>query len=367
MASVEKVRDSNMEMLRILSMFFIVLMHSSMNFFSAPHSLVDTTYLLLINSYGNYGVSFFILISGYYGIRTSGMKLWRLWAQCFFYAVLGSVVFHFINGTPVSMGELPHILLPISSGSHWFITAYFLLAVFAGFLNPYLESISRKDFILFLVVLFTIFSLLPSIVGLHVSGVHSGKCFANLFLMYVTGRFIRLHVSHTIPAKTLLEVGIGCGVVAFIANFILTYLVYHAFSSPVFHHPTGLIAPFTRDCSFLIFGGAVAFFIYFLRIRIKSNLINYCASTMFGVYLCEGLVRSVILNYQFFSFSRPEPHVYYLYHPLFVMLTMTIAMVVDIVRQKCFQPISDYLGQYVCRGASFLIGRMQQWGMSRIS
>ena len=69
------MRNSNFEMLRIVAILCIVVMHSSS--FVNPD---DYNFLLLklIGAIGNAGVSCFILISGYYGIRFRWEKIFEI-------------------------------------------------------------------------------------------------------------------------------------------------------------------------------------------------------------------------------------------------------------------------------------------------
>ena len=68
---MKKVRNSNIELIRIISMLFIVVSHYTV------HNGVDNTtlslginrFLLEITTLGNIGVILFVLISGYYLIE----------------------------------------------------------------------------------------------------------------------------------------------------------------------------------------------------------------------------------------------------------------------------------------------------------
>lgn len=63
-------RHSGLECLRIISIILIVSMHILGNTFHTSNWL-NKEFILFINTLGNTGVTLFILISGYFGIRVS--------------------------------------------------------------------------------------------------------------------------------------------------------------------------------------------------------------------------------------------------------------------------------------------------------
>ena len=90
-------RDSNIELLRIISMFIIVVHHAF------QHGVwIDNSYTLaggvvrelFYGSLGSIGNWLFILISGYYISEKSfsWKKFFRLWGEIFFYSVIIAVI-----------------------------------------------------------------------------------------------------------------------------------------------------------------------------------------------------------------------------------------------------------------------------------
>lgn len=92
---ISKVRNSNFELLRIICIFGIISMHS---FGAFLHTAIGASrfYGTLINSVFNMGVSCFMLISGYFGIRFSVRKFVTLETTFIFYAVGGCSYSQFV-------------------------------------------------------------------------------------------------------------------------------------------------------------------------------------------------------------------------------------------------------------------------------
>lgn len=88
---MKKERNSSIEMLRILAMLGIVIMHT--NGAVMEHgSGTGFAWTQIENGIFNAGVSIFILISGYFGIRRSTQKLIELESTVILYAVLSALV-----------------------------------------------------------------------------------------------------------------------------------------------------------------------------------------------------------------------------------------------------------------------------------
>lgn len=74
----KSLRNSNHELLRILAMYMIVFIHANMYLGYFYNGRAYSFYNGFVNGICNIGVSCFILISGYYGIRFSFRKLIKM-------------------------------------------------------------------------------------------------------------------------------------------------------------------------------------------------------------------------------------------------------------------------------------------------
>lgn len=98
--SVKKVRNSNLELFRIIVMLLIVAHHYVVN--SGLHNVLRdadpslaTISMLLFGAWGKTGINCFIMITGYFMCQSniSLKKLLKLYLQITFYAILFYVIF----------------------------------------------------------------------------------------------------------------------------------------------------------------------------------------------------------------------------------------------------------------------------------
>lgn len=136
-------RKSNMELLRILSIFMIVVFHcaykSGFEFsqqFSLNKLVVKTFWML-----GELGVNLLVLISGYFMVngKFKWTKAIRLIAEVLFYSVFTWLlaICLGISGPPGNWKDLFPILLPVTLNRYWFIAAYLIVYI----MSPYLTAI----------------------------------------------------------------------------------------------------------------------------------------------------------------------------------------------------------------------------------
>lgn len=170
-----KSRNSNIEILRIISMSMIILHHLS--YYGIMHNPFFETYQLwkeipVINKIisclflpgGEVGVGIFFLITGYYSVHsyvykeiendaTAFVNTWnstirkslRIITQVFFYSVISIFVYLIVlkispqyacGRISTNLNKLITVLLiPNSSGEYWFITAYLMLLFMIPIIN----------------------------------------------------------------------------------------------------------------------------------------------------------------------------------------------------------------------------------------
>ena len=82
-------RQSNIELCRIISILFIIFLHSDFSVFGYPSNLNDVKWpLILGESFSIIGVNVFLIISGYFSISIKKKSLFNLFYICLFYFIL---------------------------------------------------------------------------------------------------------------------------------------------------------------------------------------------------------------------------------------------------------------------------------------
>lgn len=271
-----KIRESNFELLRIITMLFIVLHHYVIhglkiagytNLYPDSH---PTQTGIFINSFLIIGVNVFILISGYFSINQSWKGFLRLYIICIFYNLLISF----------TLGEYPFLLAlkgslrPFSHSNFWFIKDYFFLWLLSPILNSMIAGVrgNKHKFVLLLLI----FAIFQFYFGWFYQREYSGDGYNlwNFMFLYLIGRFIALHTKKNYNRKKL---------------YLFSYIFFSILTATLMNQTLIGKIWFTNRLydynSPLIIISAVSFFLFFRNLRIKSKIINWLANSVLAVYL----------------------------------------------------------------------------------
>ena len=194
----KSARNSNIELLRILSMLMIVAHHYAVFGFYAE-DLAFSRNKIFVDLFGmgpRVGVDLFVLISGYFLVsaRFRLRKLLIFMGSVWFYSLGMLAVFALTGLARIGAAELRGALLPLLTGQYWFASYYALLLLFSPFLNAMLGALDRRRHLLLCLLLTALCTVQPEL--LHLT--YAEGILPLFTALYLCGAYIRLHV----PAGT---------------------------------------------------------------------------------------------------------------------------------------------------------------------
>ncbi len=193
-----KRRDSNLELLRIISMSGIVAMHylgmggaiQNQVFPGFSWVFSNIIYALCVPL-----VNCFVLITGYFMVRKTVFSLRKpveLLVITAFYGGLSWVIAAVCGAADLSAAGIAQAVFPFIRGSRWFVETYIILILFAPFLNLLLLRLKREHYRLLLAIQLGLFCVWYS-VGLSAPVLDDGYGILNFITLYLLGGYIRLH------------------------------------------------------------------------------------------------------------------------------------------------------------------------------
>lgn len=289
-------RVASLDILKIVSIFFIVIHHYALwtkwNFpsgFSLDKLTVQT---MLIG--GKLGVNIFVMITGYFMIHSSVKlkSIVQIWLET---TIISLIIYFFLvlnSHIKVNFEILTFIrrLFPIVFGQYWFVTSYCLLYLGIPFLNKLINSLSKRLLKYGIILGFLVLSIYPFIYYDKGLTFAFPIWFAFLYLIGASIKIFELEL-RKIPYRKLF-VSLSClFFVGIIINIILQILFsntelkitqllkFFGWSETIFY---------TKDSSPLLLIMAVLIFVIFLKADIKSRkAYSYLARASFGVYLMQ--------------------------------------------------------------------------------
>lgn len=325
-------RNSNLELLKIFSLFLIIIFHyvfySGIDIYSLEKPsiyLLDFIYML-----GKTGVNCFMLITGYFCIKNNFniKRLLKIIASCIFYII-------FLRIITLCLGfDFGYLFdFPFTTGFWWYMTIYIILYILSPSINRCILNQSRKENLRLCIILITIFSIIPSLVGLSYGFIEGFPFFNRLLWMitvYIIGANIRLYFDDY-RNKWLLDLGILVFFTIFLIYYINHFISYSSFIYLDYFQSSNLL---------LVFLYSIFLFLTFKNLNVKNNkIINNVSSCSLGIYLLhDGSSRIVIWNNIFHNnlvLSNFSTHWYYM---LFSIIAIFIVgIIVESFRKILFK------------------------------
>lgn len=285
-----KERQSNFELLRILSMLMVLGVHIDGASLGLPElsgyweSLTARDiWQISAESICIVGVNCFTMISGYFGIHLTFKNVGTYLFQCIFYSVGIYSLAMIVRPASCSWEGWAESWLILSHNDLWYVPAYFLLMLLSPIINAGLDKLNRHQTCYILVAL-TIYNIWC---GWWWNGSFNptGYTIMQLILIYVAGGFIRRYVNINTSVRTWLAFGylMSSLAVAISAIYIPSPKAF-AYNSP------------------LVLLETVFLFLLFTTLRIQSLTINRMAKGAFAVYLIHkapmiwgGVIKPVVI------------------------------------------------------------------------
>jgi len=332
-----KERQSNIELLRIMSMFAIVAHHFSIHgSFSFDNGTItlNRIWLQFLLMGGKIGVNIFVLISGYFLINSTKLsieKIIRMWLQLFSYAVALYFLFHVFYNAPLNIHSLIQNCLPVTYSQWWFASSYFILYLLSPYLGIMLKSLSQDNYRSLLIIMFIMWSIVPTVIGEQLQG---NNLLFFIFL-FALGGYIRIYWN---DSKWGYKFFLYISIIAIMICFLLT-IIFDLLGTRINwfgNHATYLFGMQMIPTVFI----SVTIFLTFAKVEIKnSKIINIISSSTFGIYLLHDytLCRDKIWTDIFKNAAYAESKLLIPYSLLAVLLVFVICMVIELLRLYLFE------------------------------
>lgn len=336
-----RFRNSNIEIVRILSMLLIVLGHYTVQ----THWTFQKSNIILkvgVQSLwigGKLGVNLFVLITAYFIANRTQINLKSvrtIWLQTLYYSITITLIGLAILHLPISLKLLVQGFLPVLFGTYWFVTAYIVLLFLSPYLNVGLNQLSKQQFqylLITLTVIFLIGSIFQNVaVGFSLSDA------TTVIAIYPFGVYVRKFKVDFMNIRNIyywlvMLLSIGIMVLSVLTIDVIHYLKPNLFKS------TFAYERFLGSTSIFQILLAVSIFCLFLKLPLKQNrFINGIASLVFGVYLfhCQPVMTDYIwyhlVNAQKFSNSL----LVFPFALLVVLLIFVVGIMYDSIRRLIF-------------------------------
>ena len=186
-------RESNFELLRIISMFLIVLYHVIFH----GNVIKNTTGSLqvifeLIKFFTMIHVNCFILIMGYFQSKSEVKikKVFSILFQVWFYNILVNGLLKGFKIVEYTNIQFINAISPFNLNSYWFVYCYLIMYILSPFINKVIKRTDRVTLKKLIILLITIFGIIPY-VTMGLAWKHNMYSVEQFVLIYFIGAYIR--------------------------------------------------------------------------------------------------------------------------------------------------------------------------------
>lgn len=331
MSMKKQGRNSSIELLRVLSLIMIFWMHAAGSY---QGNGISAWISIAVSVIGNIGVSCFILISGYYGIRLDVKKMIRLDLMLIFYS-WSALALQILWGNRPGGEELLSYLFPVIGKRSWYFTCYFALAFLSPFLNEMVELLGKQKLKRLLATMLVLFSGITTVFFFDMNG-DGGKGIVHMVMLYLIGRYIRVYGSQwKLQTGRLLKIFAAVSAV----NFCLNGALYIA---------TGVEQNrYARDNTLFTIAQAVCIFLIFKNSYFENPFINRLAVHVPAVFMFEWTMRGIITTYVVDYTAYAKSSAYELILLGIAVVLVLMGSVIDAVRMGAFHRAEERFADWV--------------------
>lgn len=351
----KKVRQSNFELMRILSMFMIILWHILRG---DGHGNVivncERDSLRLIFEFMMFlmvvHVNSYVLLTGYFQCSSKFRmsKLLKNINMMWFYRVMLLIFLVVINVWHPTHIEIFRNVFPLDLGFYWFMDVYILLYCMSPIINQYISKANKHELRKAIGILLIIFSILPYITGLKTL-YNDGYSLYNFILLYLIGAYLKKYplkesylfknISKNLFQVICIVIFFGCA----LFNFLFTQFGSSITSFGNLFHEIGSNLTTTSlaySNPFAIIQ-TIAYFCFFETLCFKNSFINKLSSLTLGIYFIHNNIQ---IRHNIYKWLKIDNGPIYSYKFIFYVFAVAILIyigcsIVELMRWILFKVI----------------------------
>lgn len=239
-----KLRQTNIELLRIFSMLMVLVIHYNVGTNGqTTHEMVMSEPLKFVGIASLKSLSFicvncFIIISGYFGIRWKWKSLCNYLFQIAFWGGMIHIIAVSLGMTNFSIQRIANNMLLFLVRGNWFFVSYLALYMLAPIMNAYIEKVETRQ-LGWMVLAFYSFQTLFGWIFKNCIEFSQGLTFVSFMGLYLLGAYLKRSDLNCFGWKSSRDLamyaGVGaiCVIISMISNYIGFEKDIYSYISPL--------------------------------------------------------------------------------------------------------------------------------------
>ena len=327
-------RNSNIELLRIVAMFMVLMLHvnfwsigypSSKDCITAP---MPTFFRIAFELACIIAVNLFVFISGWFSIKASVKGICKFLFQCFFILTLTYCI-----GLGLGYASLTFIQIAELFFAHaWFVIAFLFLYILSPLINTFCNTHSEKALRYFIIAFYLLQTFYGNIAGVikYTSDGYSPFSFIGV---YVVARYMRLY------GKKWYKYGPAI----YIVSTLLLIVLYQISLYLEIPNLGNQLLKYTCPLNITACIGLVT---WIANLQPRYNkIVNFIASSAFAVYLCH-----ICLDWTSKKYAGISHNIYNQFSGIsylavifvFMLAVFSASILLDRIRVFCWNILSKH-------------------------
>jgi len=343
---MEKSRNSNFELLRIICIVLIIAYHYFVHGFAMEFTsiTINNLFLIALNWGGKVACNIFILITGYFMVDSNikYKKIIKLILEMFFYSYVILIFAIIFDNLELNSSNILRSFIPIFYGN-WFLITYIQLYLLIPFINKIIHRLERRDNLKLILILILLFSIIPTFIS---SAYYVPNNICNFIIMYLIGAYIRKNNPKILNNKANNFISMAVSILLLIVIILILYVFGIYLNSNLLIEK---ITNITEMYSIFVIFCSISIFNFFRKINLQKNVINYFSSSVLGIYLIHDnyIIRDYIWNKIFPNYDYINSNTLIVHFLLKVLAIFLVCLIIDKLRIIVFEKFEDSLADKI--------------------
>lgn len=346
----KKVRQSGIELLRIISMLQIIYLHiyqyGELHSASTSAGDLDGFLTTFIWSFCRAPVDVFIIITGYFmvtanfDIKKTIKRAGTTYGAMIFYSLIISIIYFIVNPNKVTAVSVAKAIFPLTSKTWYFLSNYIIILLLSPFINRMLTALTKKQYLYFLGIIFIVMSVWSTFSGIDgldkvfkiskIVDPYYGKSIGGFLLCYFIGGYLRLFVPQ--QKKDIKKSNVK---IKYLIGFVLLCITDLGLKY-TFEQYSKVFGMFNNP---LVIFEAVFLILFFRDFTFTSKAVNTIAGTTLGIYAIHEhpYVREWL--WSTLNFGDTSLYDTLIYVPLIILVCLVVFIgcgFIELVRLRIF-------------------------------
>ncbi|EGJ72051.1 putative transmembrane protein [Bacteroides coprosuis DSM 18011] len=322
-------RESNIELLRFIAMMMVLAVHANFFAIGTPSTINCSEHFdnaaarIIFESMSIVCVDVFILISGWFGIKSSMRGFSNFVFQCLFFLIGIYVVVVIIGIRDLSIKGLAECL--VLTKSNWFIKAYIGLYLLSPVLNSFVEKADKLTFRNVLVAFF-IFQTIYGWISNAAVFFEMGYSTISFIGLYLLARYVRIHESQMTNMPSFFYI-----LIYLFFSFILSFISFGG----IYFDFIVISARMYSYINPIVILSVLSLLLFFNSLCVKSRVINWFAASSFAVFLLHSnpnILQNYFVRYVKIIYNQFDGFLCLTILLVFISFIAIIAVLIDQIR-----------------------------------